>query len=437
MRKAIIMGAGGRDFHNFNVYFRDNPTYRVVAFTAAQIPFLAGRRYPPELSGPNYPEGIPIYDEKDLPQLIAKYGVTDVFFSYSDVSYEYVMRKAALVNACGASFHLLGPDDTMLKSNRPVVAVVAIRTGAGKSPISRFIARFLRGEGMAVGIVRHPMAYGDLLKKRVMKFSSFDDLDRYDLTIEEREDFEPHILNGFTVYAGVDYAEVLKLAEENDIILWDGGNNDYPFIKPNLYITVVDPYRYDHMDRYYPSGINIRLADIAVITKVDTAPKEMVAAAISSIRRLNNRAEIIKVSFKAIPDKEVDLKNKKVLVIEDGPTITHGEMPYGMGYIYAKSSGAIIVDPRRYAVGTIREAYMTYKHIGPVLPALGYSRTQIEELETTINNAPVDYIVSATPTDISRYLHINKDIINVRYEVLDIEGKFLKTLRSKIKEIVL
>ena len=430
------MGAGGRDFHNFNVYFRNNPLYKVVAFTAAQIPFLAGRKYPPELSGPSYPDGIPIYDENELPDLIKRFNVTDVFFCYSDVSYEYVMSKSAIVNSCGANFHLLGPNDTMISSEKPVIAVVAIRTGAGKSPVSRFVARFIKDLGYTVGIVRHPMAYGDLVKKRVMKLQSLDDLDRYELTIEEKEDFEPHIKNGFTVYAGVDYIDVLKLAEENDIILWDGGNNDYPFIKPDIYITVVDPYRYDHMDRYYPSGINIRLADIIVVTKVGSAPKEKIEAAAELARKYNNKAKIVRIDFKAWADKEIDIKGRRVLVIEDGPTITHGEMPYGIGYIYAKTNGAIIVDPRPYAVGTIKKAYQKFEHIGPVLPALGYSRLQIEELIETINKAQVDYVISATPTDLSRYLGIDKEVISVRYEVDDLYGDLAEELKLEIRKLI-
>lgn len=430
------MGAGGRDFHNFNVYFRNNKHYKVVAFTAAQIPFLAGRIYPPELSGPLYPDGIPIYDEKELPKLIHEFQVTDVFFSYSDVSYEYVMERSAIVNTCGASFHLLGPNDTMIKSGKPVVAVVAIRTGSGKSPVSRFVSKFFRDLGVKIGIVRHPMAYGDLVKKRAMKLTNLEDLDKYDLTIEEKEDFEPHIKNGFSVYAGVDYYEVVKLAEENDVILWDGGNNDYPFIKPDLYITVVDPYRYDHIKKYYPSGINIRLADIIVITKIDTAPKEKVDSAIKLSRYYNPQADIVKVKFDAYPDKDVNLNKKKVLIIEDGPTITHGEMPYGIGYIYAKSQNAEIIDPRPYSVGTIKSIYTQYSHLGPVLPALGYSKKQIDELTKTINNAPVDYVISSTPTDLSRYLNIDKEIISIRYEVTDLYGELTRSLKSKLNRVI-
>jgi len=430
------MGAGGRDFHNFNVYFRDNPQYRVVAFTAAQIPYLEGRVYPPELAGPNYPDGIPIYSEDRLPELIRELSVTDVFFSYSDVSYQYVMEKSAIVNAAGASFHLLGPEDTMLRSKLPVVAVVAIRTGSGKSPTSRYVSGVIRDMGLRVGVVRHPMAYGDLLAKRVMKLSSLDDLERYPLTIEEREDYEPHIRNGFTVYAGVDYGDVLRLAEaENDVILWDGGNNDFPFVKPDVCITVVDPYRYEHMDTYYPSGVNIRLADIVVITKVNTAPRELVARAEERVRVRNPRAEVVKVGLRPIVDRDVDLRGKRVLVIEDGPTITHGEMPYGIGYLYAREAGAEIVDPRRYAVGSIREVYERYRHIGPVLPAVGYSEAQMRELEEVVNRAPVDYVVAATPTSIEGVFAIDKEVIHVSYEVDDPEGKLRMLVEDAVSRV--
>jgi len=433
------MGAGGRDYHNFNVYFRNNPNYRVVAFTATQIPYLEGRVYPPELSGPMYPNGIPIYSEKKLPELIRDFQVNDVFFCYSDVSYQYVMEKSALVNSLGASFHLLGPKDTMLTSNLPVISVVAIRTGSGKSPVSRYIAKIVSQMGFKIGIIRHPMAYGDLLAKRAMKLSNLDDLKKYPLTIEEREDYEPHIIRGFTVYSGVDYQDVLNLAEGdgNDVLIWDGGNNDYPFIKPDLYVTVVDPYRYTHMDTYYPSGINVRLADVIVITKVNTAPQSRVNRAIREVRRRNPRAVIVKVGIKAFIDKDVDLRNKRVLVIEDGPTITHGEMPYGIGYIYAKRKGAIIVDPKKYAVGSIRDMYRRYRHIKEVLPAIGYSESQVKELEEVINHMPVDYVILATPTKLERIIHIDHDVIHVTYEVDDYKEELARIIIKKLQNILI
>ena len=431
IRKAIIMGAAGRDFHNFNIFFRNNPSYKVVAFTATQIPFIENRRYPPELAGPNYPEGIPIYPEEMLPELIKKFEVDDVFFSYSDVSHTYVMNRASLVNSCGASFHLLGSKDTMITSTKPVVAVVAMRTGAGKSPTTRFIAREIKGKGFKVGIVRHPMPYGDLVKQMNMKFEKLEDLDKYEVTIEEREDYEPHIINGFTVYSGVDYELVLKDAEkENDIILWDGGNNDYPFIKPDLYITVVDPYRWRHIDTYYPGETNVRAADIIVITKVNTALREDIERAVDKVRMINKRAEIIKVGITLKPDKEIDIKGKKVLVIEDGPTVTHGEMPFGAAYIYSKQNEAEIVDPRPYLVGSVKKIYEKYTHLKMVLPALGYSRDQMRELEHIINSSDADYVISATPTMLERYLNINKPMIHISYELDDYTGK----LREKLSE---
>lgn len=431
-RNTIIMGAGGRDFHNFNVYFRNNPNYNVVAFTAAQIPYLEGRIYPPELSGPLYPKGIPIYSERELPQLISKYDVKDVFFCYSDVSYEYVMRKCAAINAAGAAFHLLGPEDTMLKSSLPVIAIVAIRTGSGKSPVSRYISKIMRDLGYNVGIIRHPMAYGDLSGKKAMRLTSIEDLDSYPLTIEEKEDLEPHLRNKFKVYAGVDYNLVLKIAEkENDILIWDGGNNDYPFIRPNLYITVVDPFRYDHMDRYYPSGINIRLADIIVITKVNTAPKGLIEKSKVEIRKYNSNAVITMARLTPTADKDINIKGKKVLVIEDGPTVTHGEMPYGIGYLYALEKGARILDARSYAKGSIKRIYSKYNHIKKVLPAVGYSEKQISELVDIINSSPADYIISATPTRLDRYLDVNKEMIHITYEIEDLNDKLKENVINK------
>ena len=435
-RKAIIMGAAGRDFHNFNVFFRNNPDYEVVAFTATQIPFIENRRYPPELAGPRYPEGIPIYPEEMLPELIEKYGVQDVFFSYSDVSHVYVMNRASLVNSCGASFHLLGAEDTMIKSEKPVVAVVAMRTGAGKSPTSRYIAREIKERGYKAGVIRHPMPYGDLVKQRVMKFETLEDLDKYDVTIEEREDYEPHIVNGFTVYSGVDYELVLREAEkDSDVILWDGGNNDYPFIKPDLFITVVDPYRWRHIDTYYPGEMNVRSADVIVVTKVNTAPEEDVKKAIEKTRELNNRALIIKAGIVLKPNKDINISGKKVLVIEDGPTVTHGEMPFGAAYLYAKEHDAEIVDPGPYLVGTVKEAFKKYSHLKDVLPALGYSREQMKELEQIINSSDADYIVSATPTMLERYLSIEKPIIHISYELDDYTGRLREVLTEFLDKI--
>jgi len=437
-RRAIIMGAGGRDFHNFNVFFRNNPDYEVVAFTATQIPFIEKRRYPPELAGELYPDGIPIYPEEELPRLIKELKVDDVFFSYSDVSHVYVMNRASIVNSAGASFHLLGFEDTMLKSKKPVIAVVAIRTGSGKSPVSRYISKILREYGLKVGIVRHPMAYGDFKIHSVMKLTTIEDLDKYQLTIEEKEDYEPHILNGFTVYSGIDYEKILRMAEEeNDIILWDGGNNDFPFIKPDIYITVVDPFRWRHIDTYYPGEINVRSSDIAVITKINTADERDVRDAGSKVREINRNAEIIKVgiSYKAV--KEYDLKDKKVVVIEDGPTTTHGNMGFGAGYLYARDHGAIIVDPRKYIKGTYVEVYKKYTQLKDIIPAVGYSPEQMKELEDILNNIDeAEYIISATPTRLDRYLNLKKPIIQVYYEIEDYDEKLKKTLLDKLSKLI-
>jgi predicted GTPase len=435
IRNVIIMGAAGRDFHNFNTYFRDNPNYNVVAFTATQIPFIENRIYPPKLAGKRYPKGIPIYPEEMIKELIKKYDVDDVFFSYSDVSHKYVMNKASLVISAGASFHLLGFKDTMLKSKKPVIAVVAMRTGAGKSPTTRYVSKIIRKLGYEVGIIRHPMPYGDLEKQAVMRMTKLEDLDKYNVTIEEREDYEPHIINGFKVYSGVDYKEVLRMAErENDIIIWDGGNNDYPFIEPDLYITVVDPYRWQHIDTYYPGEINVRSADIIVITKVNTAPKENIEKTIKKVRDLNRKAKIVTVGIKITPEKDMNLKEKKVLVIEDGPTVTHGEMPYGAGYLYAKAAGAYIIDPKPYLIGTVKDVVNKYPHIENVLPAVGYSEKQMKELEEIINASDAQYIISATPTRLERYLNVSKPIIHINYELEDIDGGLAEIIQKFIAE---
>jgi len=437
-RKVIIMGAGGRDFHNFNVFFRDNPDYEVLAFTATQIPFIENRRYPSELAGKLYPEGIPIYPEEMLPELIKKYDIDDVFFSYSDVSHVYVMNRASIVNSSGASFHLLGLKDTMLKSKKPVIAVVAMRTGAGKSPVSRYVSKILREKGFKVGIIRHPMAYGDFKIHRAMKLKSIEDLDKYQLTIEEKEDYEPHILNGFTVYSGIDYEEVLHMAEdESDVILWDGGNNDFPFIKPDILITVVDPYRWRHIDMYYPGEINVRSADIIVISKVNTAKDVDVDNAIKKSRELNENAEIVKVGIGYTSQEKYDLRNKKVVIIEDGPTTTHGEMGFGAGYLYAKDHGAEIIDPRPYVKGTYIDIYKKYPHLKNIIPAVGYSPKQIRELEEMLNGIrEAEYVVSATPTRLDRYLNITKPIIHVYYDIIDQENNFRKVFEEKLEKIL-
>ncbi|RLG46199.1 MAG: GTPase [Thermoproteota archaeon] len=421
-RKVVIMGAAGRDFHNFNVFFRDNPNYRVVAFTAAQLPEIAGRVYPPELAGPLYPDGIPILPEEELPRLIREEGVDLVVFSYSDVSHQYLMDRAALAQACGADFMLLGPKSTMIKSSKPVIAVTAVRTGAGKSPTSRRGVSILRERGIRVVVVRHPMPYGDLRKQVVQRFASLEDLDRHECTIEEREDYEPHIRMGTVVYAGVDYEKILREAErEADVILWDGGNNDFPFYVPDLWITVADPLRAGHELTYWPGSVNIRCADVVVINKVDTACSSDVEKVVESLRRVNPSARVILAACPITVDRPGLVSGKRVLVVEDGPTVTHGEMGFGAGYVAARRLGASeVVDPRPFVIGSIKETLEKYPHLGPILPAVGYSDRQMRELEQIINSIDADSVVLGTPTDLSRYLRLNKPAVHVRYELQEV-----------------
>ncbi len=416
------MGAAGRDFHNFNVFFRDNPDYRVVAFTAAQLPDIWGRKYPPELAGSLYPDGIPILREEDLPEIVRREKVDLVVFSYSDVSHQYLMERAAIAQAAGADFMLLGPESTMLKSNRPVIAVTAVRTGAGKSPTSRRVAAILKERGLRVAVIRHPMPYGDLRKQIVQRFASLEDLDRHECTIEEREDYEPHIKMGNVVFAGVDYEKILREAEkEADVILWDGGNNDFPFYVPDLWITVADPLRAGHELTYWPGSVNVRAADVVIISKENVAGADQIECVRSNVMRVNPGATVIEAAMPLTVDAPELIKGKRVLVVEDGPTVTHGEMGYGAGYMAARRFGAAeIVDPRPYAVGSIRETYQKYTHLGPVLPAVGYSDCQMRELEETINNANADSVILGTPTDLSRYLRIDKPAVHVRYELQEI-----------------
>ncbi len=420
-RRVIIMGAAGRDFHNFNMVFRDNPAYQVVAFTATQIPNIEGRRYPPELAGSLYPQGIPIYPESDLPRLIQEHDVDAVVFAYSDVSHEYVMHRAAIAQAAGADFWLLGPKATQLQAQKPVVAVTAVRTGAGKSPTTRRVARILKDWGYRVAIVRHPMPYGDLTRQRVQRFATYEDLDRHQCTIEEREEYEPHLRNGFIVYAGVDYGAILEQAQQDaDIILWDGGNNDLPFFVPDVHIVVADPHRSGHETRYYPGETNARMAHIAIITKVDTAPFENVLAVRENLRRLNPNAVLIEAAMPFAVEEPEAVRGRRVLVVEDGPTVTHGEMGFGAAYLAAQKLGAHIVDPRPFAVGSIRDAYHQYPHLKEVLPALGYGKAQIQELEETLRQAEVDLVLAATPISLHRLVHIPHPIQQVRYEIQEI-----------------
>jgi predicted GTPase len=417
--KVIIMGAAGRDFHNFNVFFRNNDAYEVVAFTATQIPGIEGRTYPTELAGPNYPNGIPIYPEEELPKLIKEHDIDQVIFAYSDVSHETVMHKASIVLANGADFRLMGPKTTMLKSKVPIVSVCAVRTGSGKSQTSRQVAKILKNKGLRVAAIRHPMPYGDLREQVWERFASYEDLDKYKCTIEEREEYEPHIDNGIVVYAGVDYGKILREAEkEADIIVWDGGNNDTSFYKPDLNIVVADPHRAGHELTYHPGEQNIRMADVIIINKVDTADPEKVRRVKENIKMVNPDAKVLDAASPVTADKPELVRGKRVLVIEDGPTLTHGSMPYGAGTIMAKNSGASeIVDPKPYAVGSIKETYKKYTHLGSILPALGYSEKQVAELKETIDHVPCDVVIIGTPIDLRRVITINKPTVRVKYEL--------------------
>jgi len=416
------MGAAGRDFHNFNVFFRQNPDYEVVAFTAAQIPNIDRRTYPPELAGLRYPAGIPIYPESQLESLIHECHADLVVFAYSDVSYEEVMHKASRVNAAGADFCLMGLRRTQLRSNRPVVSVGAVRTGAGKSQTSRRVAQILIRLGYRVAPVRHPMPYGDLARQAVQRFASYDDLERNDCTIEEREEYEPYLEEGLAVFAGVDYERILRQAEaEADIVLWDGGNNDLPFYASDFHIVVADPHRPGHEVRYHPGETNVRVADVLVINKVDTAAIENVHIVRRNLRALNQQAVIIETASPVQVQDPAAITGKRVLVVEDGPTLTHGGTAFGAGWLAAHRFGAAeIIDPRSHAVGSIRETYQKFPHLGGVLPAMGYGQAMIRELEQTINDTDADLVLVGTPIDLGRFLRINKPTQRVRYELQEI-----------------
>jgi len=430
VQRVVILGAAGRDFHNFNVYFRDNPQYVVVAFTATQIPNIAGRRYPPALAGPRYPQGIPIVNESELAHLIATEQVDLAHFAYSDVRYEQVMQVGAKAMAAGAGYLWLSPRQTMLKARVPVIAVCASRTGAGKSQTSRRIAQILQTMQQRVVIVRHPMPYGDLAAQAVQRFATLDDLDRYQVTIEEREDYEPHIQAGFVVYAGVDYERILRQAEEEaDLLIWDGGNNDWPFFAPDLWVTVVDPHRADHALHYYPGEINVRLADVIVINKIDTASFEQIEATRRIAHALNPTARIVDAASPVTVEDGEAIRGKRVLVVEDGPTITHGEMAYGAGWVAATRHGAAeIVDPRPYLAGALAGTFAQYPQIGPVLPAMGYGAAQIAALAATIAAVPADLVLVATPIDLRRVLTLTKPAQRVRYELQEIGEPTLTTI---------
>ena len=432
-RRVLIMGAAGRDFHNFNVVYRDDPDTQVVAFTATQIPGIEGRRYPPELAGPRYPEGIPIHTEDDLLGLIHGLSIDEVVFAYSDVSHEYVMHRASAALAAGASFALLGPDATMLESSKPVVAICAVRTGSGKSQTTRAVVRALKAQGRNPVVVRHPMPYGDIAAQRVQRFASYEDLEEANATVEEREEYEAHLANDTVVYAGVDYEEILKKAQsEADVVVWDGGNNDLPFYRPDVHFVVADPHRPGHETSYHPGEANLRMAHVVVVNKVDTADPQNVERVEATVRELNPSATVIRARSPVTVDDASAVEGKRVLVIEDGPTLSHGGMTYGAGVVAARAHGAAeIVDPRPYVVGSLQEVYQRYP-VGPVLPAMGYSAEQIDEMERTIDATPADVVVIATPVDLAKVADIRKPTVRVRYELEEAEG--YPTIPDVLKE---
>lgn len=424
-KNVIIIGAAGRDFHNFNTYFRDNDNYNVVAFTAAQIPDIDGRKYPAELAGKLYPTGIPIFAEDDLPNLIKDLKADICVFSYSDIPYQRVMATGAIVNANGADFMLLGPKDTMVKSTKPVIAVGAIRTGCGKSQTSRRVIEYLMAKGLKVVAVRHPMPYGDLVAQKVQRFATIEDLKKHKCTIEEMEEYEPHVVRGNVIYAGVDYEAILRAAENDpngcDVVLWDGGNNDFPFYKPDLMITVTDPHRAGHELSYYPGEVTLRLANVVIINKMDSSAPEDIQLVRENIEKVNPNAIVIDGASPIKVDDPSVIKGKRVLVVEDGPTLTHGEMKLGAGIVAAKKYGAAaMVDPRPYTVGKLSETFRIYPNIGTLLPAMGYGDEQTKDLETTINNTDCDSVIIGTPIDLNRIIKINKPNTRVYYDLQEI-----------------
>jgi len=439
--RTLIMGAAGRDFHNFNTLFRKDRTHAVLAFTATQIPNIDGRRYPAALAGPLYPRGIPIYAEKELPRLIEKLKIQKVVFSYSDVSYHYVMGKAALVTACGADFTLISAHSTMLRSRVPVVAVVAARTGSGKSQTSRRVTSYLRSQGKRVVAVRHPMPYGNLVRQKVQRFASIEDMRRHRCTVEEMEEYEPHIVQGTIIYAGVDYEAILRTAEqEADVVVWDGGNNDLPFFRPDLTICVVDPHRPGHEVSYYPGETNVRLADVVVVNKVDSAKRANIEQVIGNVRAVNPRATIIRAASPIAVEDPAVIRGNRVLVIEDGPTLTHGEMRFGAGMLAARRFRArAVIDPRPWAVKSIAKTFERYPNTGPLLPAMGYGPEQIRDLERTINRVPCDAVVIGTPIDLRRVIRMKKPSTRVTYaleevakpDLTDILHRFLRLRRGR------
>ncbi|MEM0159336.1 MAG: cyclic 2,3-diphosphoglycerate synthase [Candidatus Micrarchaeaceae archaeon] len=437
-KRVLILGAAGRDFHDFNVLFRDNENFEVVGFTASQIPFIADRTYPKELSGSLYKNGIKIYEEKDLSSIIKKEKVDVCVLAYSDLPYNTVMHKASIANANGADFWLIAPEQAMLKSTKPVIAVCAVRTGSGKSQTSRYIAELVKENGKKPVVIRHPMPYGDLRKQIVERFATIKDLDKYKCTIEEREDYEPHLIRKTIVYAGVDYEKILRRAEkEADVLIWDGGNNDAPFIKPDLFITVADPLRVGNELTYYPGETVARMADVLIINKVNSASEIEVKDLKENLRSINQRAKVLLANSEIKVDNADMIKDKRVLVVEDGPTVTHGGMKFGAATVAARNFGAAeIIDAKKYAVGSIKEAYEKYPQLDRLLPALGYSRKQISELEETINRAECDSVVSATPTDLKHIIKVNKPIVHVSYELQPLTGELRDIINNFLKQNV-
>jgi predicted GTPase len=433
-KRIVIMGAAGRDFHNFNTVYRDNPDYEVVCFTATQIPDIEGRTYPAKLAGSLYPNGIPIYAEEDLPEILSKNKVDEVVFAYSDQSHANVMHKASAVLAAGPSFTMLGYDATAIRSKKPVISVCAVRTGVGKSQTTRRVTEILRAAGKKVAAIRHPMPYGDLAEQACQRFASYDDLDHHKCTIEEREEYEPHLDRGTIVYAGVDYGEILRRAEQEvDVVLWDGGNNDLPFYRSDCKIVLVDPHRPGHEVGYHPGEANLRQADIVVINKVDTAEAANVELVRNNVRSVNPRAIVVEAASPVFAERPLEIAGKRVLVIEDGPTLTHGEMSYGAGVMAARKWGAAeLVDPRPWAVGSIAATFEKYPHIGPLLPAMGYSPKQVKELEETVAAVPCDLVIVATPIDLRRVMKVDRPSMRVRYELQEIGAP---TLEDAIKMV--
>ena len=430
-KRVLIMGAAGRDFHNFNVFYRDNACYHVVGFTATQIPDIEGRVYPPSLAGSRYPQGLPIFTEEDLTDIIVKEDVDEVVFAYSDVSHIDIMHKASTALAAGADFRLLGPKHSMLSSTRPVIAICAARTGAGKSQVTRYVAEFLTEQDTNVVVIRHPMPYGDLAAQKVQRYETLDDMDVHRCTIEEREEYEPHILRGNILYSGVDYDCILKEAEkEADVILWDGGNNDLPFYKPDLMITIVDPHRAGHELLYHPGETNVRFADVIIVNKIDTAAQKDIETVIQNVKSVNPSARIIQCSSPITLAHPELIKDKRVLVVEDGPTLTHGGMDHGAGLIATQNAGGIVVDPKDAAVGSLVDTYAKYPHIGPVLPAMGYSEKQCMELAETIERCDVDVVVIGTPIDLGKVIEIGKPSVRVTYDLADDTDQFAKVLEA-------